>query len=267
MQYYEHPVAEPLANYIQSLWAIESEHESDAYVKSQIMPDGIVEIIFHYRDPFFTYRDNNKSIQPENFAISMMRKYVEIESSGKTGFVSARFYPWGAYHFFREPVQNFLDQIIDARRLWGDRSTQIIETLKASNSIEERFKLIEQFLLHRLVEFKRTDTSIDEVIKLVRSEKGQLSIEEVCDRTRLSKKQLERSFQATVGTTPKIFSRISRFLAICNNLQDHKGKTLSELSHECGYYDQAHFIKEFKKFSGYTPKEFFQKENVYFSEI
>src|SRR5688572_19645269 len=194
MQYYEHPLAEPLTNYIQSLWAIESENDNDPYVKSQIMPDGIVEIIFHYGDPFFTYQDNNKSQQPENFAISMMRKYVEIESSGKTGFVSARFYPWGAYHFFNEPIQNFLDQTIDAKKLWGDESTQIIEKLKTANSIEERFRLVELFLLHRLADFKKLDTSIDEVIKLVRNERGLLSVEEVCERTKLSKKQLERGF-------------------------------------------------------------------------
>jgi len=72
---------------------------------------------------------------------------------------------------------------------------------------------------------------------------------------------------AAVGTTPKVFSRITRFLNICRHLEEHQNKTLTQLTQECGFYDQAHFIKEFKEFSGFTPKEFFQKENVYFSEI
>ena len=95
MQYYEHPINAQLSEYIQSLWAMESENENDSYPKSQIMPDGIVEIIFHYRNPFNTYQGNTRFLQPDNFAISMMRKFVEIESTGETGFISARFFPWG----------------------------------------------------------------------------------------------------------------------------------------------------------------------------
>jgi AraC-like DNA-binding protein len=269
MQYHEFPLSPPLTEYIQSLWAMEpdSGNEEEAYPRSQIMPDGIVEIVFHYGDPFYTYQDGVRFLQPDNFAISMMKKYVEIESSGKTGFIAARFFPWGAYHFFNEPVQNFLDQTIDAVQLWGDDSRKIIEALKVPGTMEQRFKLAERFLLDRLQQFRKQDTQTDEAIKLIRREKGRLSIEEAGSQTGFSKKQLERKFLSSVGTTPKVFSRICRFLNICRHLEDFKGKNLTELTYECGFYDQAHFIKEFKEFSGFTPKAFFEKENVYFSEI
>ena len=82
MQYHEHPIGEPLSEYIQAIWAMQSENDEDVYPHSLIMPDGIVEIIFHYEAPFYTWQDNNKFLQPENFAVSMMRQYSEIESSG-----------------------------------------------------------------------------------------------------------------------------------------------------------------------------------------
>lgn len=267
MEYHEFPLTEPLSEFIQTVWAMQSESKQDGYPKSQIMPDGIVEIVFHYETPLYTYQDDSKFLQPENFAISMMRKFVEIESSGKSGFISVRFFPWGAHHFFDEPVKNFLDQTIDGSVLWGDRSKEIITILKHSSTLEARFKEVESFLLACLGKYRKTDTQIDDSIKFLRNSKGRLSIEEICEQTGFSKKQMERKFLATIGTTPKIFSRISRFLNLCQHLELHKGKTLTELTHDCGYYDQAHFIKEFKEFSGYTPKEFFTKENVYFSEL
>ena len=267
MQYHEHQLDEPLTEYIQTIWAMESENDEDVYPRSLIMPDGIVEIIFHYETPFYTWQDNNKFLQSENFAVSMMQQYIEIASSGKTGFISVRFFPWGAYHFFDEPIRNFLDQTIDAIKLWGNDSEKIIKELKTLNSLEERFKVVERFLLAKLKQHKKEETTTDNAIKLIRKTKGALTVEKVCAETGLSKKQLERNFLASVGIMPKLFSRITRFLNICQNLDEYKNKTLTHLAYECGFYDQAHFIKEFKAFSGFTPKEFFEKENVYFSEI
>ncbi len=267
MTYSEHNLNPALAPYIQSLWSMEAEGDTDTYPRSQIMPDGIVEIIFHYGDPLHTYQDGQRSLQPQHFAISMMRKHIELESSGKTGFISARFFPWGAYHFFNEPVQNFIEQTIDAQKLWGDDSKQIITRLKTASTTEERFKLAESFLLEKLTHFKKNEHKAEEAIRLIRETKGMLSIEEVGTRTGFEKKTLERKFLLILGTTPKIFSRITRFLNICHHLEEYRNKTLAQLTYECGYYDQAHFIKEFKEFSGFTPKEYFEKENVHFSDL
>lgn len=267
MQYHEHKIDEPLTEYIQTIWAMESENDKDIYPRSLIMPDGIVEIIFHYETPFYTWQDGKQFLQPENFAVSMMQQYTEIASSRKTGFISVRFFPWGAYHFFDEPVQNFLDRTIDATKLWGKDSEKIIKELKNLSSLDDRFKTVELFLLEKLHQYKKNSQETDNAIKLIRETKGTLTIEEVCAKTGFSKKQLERNFLASVGIMPKLFSRITRFLNICQNLGEQKDKTLTQLTYECGFYDQAHFIKEFKAFSGFTPKEFFEKGNVYFSEI
>jgi AraC-like DNA-binding protein len=83
----------------------------------------------------------------------------------------------------------------------------------------------------------------------------------------LSKKQLERQFSLAVGTTPKVFCRVSRFLDVCHRLREYQQRTLTELTHECGYFDQSHFIKDFKQFSGFTPKQFSDRNNVSFADI
>lgn len=267
MKYLEFKPPAELSDYIQLIWVIESENAEDHFPREQIMPDGIVEIIFHCGDPYYTYKDETKFIQPASFAVSMMRKCIAIESAGTTGFISVRFFPWGAYHFFREPIQNFLDQTISTEILWPEHLQGIMNALGEAGTPEEKVQLVQHFLTERLAEHKRDEPEVDEAVKLVRQTKGRLSIDELCQRTGFSKKQLERKFLASVGTTPKVFSRITRFLDICHHLKENTHKTLTDLAHECGFHDQAHFIKEFKAFSGFTPKEFFAKNNVVFTDL
>ena len=268
MKYLEFKPVKPLENYIQLVWISESESPEDRFEKVKIMPDGIVEIVFHYHDPFITYLADGRSFkQPKGFAISQMRKFIAIESDGKTGFVSVRCYPWGAHHFFNEPLKNFLDDTIDIKHLWHNDSKTILDQLRTTNTPSEKANLIQTFLLEKLSENKKESDNIDEAIKLIRKTKGLLSVEEICEKTNLTHKQLERGFLSTVGTTPKIFSRISRFLNLCHNLKNYESKSMATLAHDMGFYDQAHFIKEFKDFSGLTPKEYFEENNIVFADF
>jgi AraC-like DNA-binding protein len=72
---------------------------------------------------------------------------------------------------------------------------------------------------------------------------------------------------ASVGVPPKIFSRVTRFLDVCSRLDELDTATLSRLPHDCGFHDQAHFIKEFKAFSGFTPSAFFRRKDVVFTDL
>lgn len=267
MKYHEYHPAGSLGDHIQTIWSLESESDEETYPRSLIMPDGIVEVIFHYRDPFVCYRDNKRYLLEKNVAVSMMRKYIEIESSGQTGFIAVRFFPWGAYHFFDILISDFLDDCIDGQVLWGEESIRIISELNSAGNLQDRYNLVEAFLTERLNQYRKTEPKTDEAVKLIRDSKGTLRIEDICSKMNLDKKQLERKFTKLVGATPKVFSRVSRFLHICRHLDEQKGRSLTQLAYECGYYDQSHFINEFKEFSGFTPKDFFEKEHIWFSEV
>ena len=274
MIYREFETHAALAPYVQLVWMMESEHEDDHAPRSLIVPDGIVEIVFHYGDPWITtVAGGKRMVQPRSFAISQMRKYIEIESNGRTGFVSVRFYPWGAYHFFDKPVNSFLDDTLSTANLWPLHYEDLMEKLRAAEDGADGAggaslaSFVQGFLQDRLAEHCKDDVALDEAVKLIRSKGGQLPIEEVGEHVGLSRKQLERKFVSTVGTTPKTFARISRFLNICHHLDRYRGSTLTRLAHECGYFDQAHFIREFNDFTGFTPKAFFEKNNVKYADL
>lgn len=266
MRHLEYPPDRDLADYIQLIWVLESESADDVFPRELIMPDGIVEIVFHYRDPYYTWQDGARFLQPRSFAISMMRKHIAIESSGRTGFVAVRFFPWGAYHFFTKPIADFVDQTMPCEALW-DHNDRLMTDLDAADSSTARVACVQRFLRGQLVHCKRDDPAVDRAVKLIRQSRGQLSIEEVCARTGFRPKQLAREMVASVGVTPKIFSRVTRFLDICSRGNELTGLTLSRLAHECGFYDQAHFTKEFKAFCGFTPRDFFKRQDVVFADL
>ncbi len=268
MKYQEFKPDSALSDYIQLIWILESEAPQEHYARDRIVPDGIVELVCHYRTPFTTYASDGSSfLQPQGFLVSQMRRFIEIESAGDIGFIAVRFYPWGAHHFFGKPISSFLDNTVDAAEIWPEHFDRLQRQLAEAPDKDLRLAIVQSFLGERLTECRRFDAPLERAIKLLRNASGELSLEEVCRQTGHSKKQLERKFVASIGTTPKVFSRISRFLAICNDLQANRGKTLTQLALDCGYFDQAHFIKEFKEFSGFTPKQFFAQDNVSIASI
>jgi AraC-like DNA-binding protein len=267
MNYTEYKPNKSLSEYIQLIWIAESESADDLYPREKILPDGIVEIVFHFADPFVTYNiKGEKMKQPKGFAVSQMKNFIEIESDGIIGFVSVRFYPWGAHHFFDKSLSTFIDDTIDIEFLWPNDFQSILQAMQGIDN-DKRVSIIQNFLEIQLKKHKKETLSIDNTIKFIRDTKGEHSIEELCKKLNVHHKKLERGFVNTLGVTPKVFSKTTRFLHLCHHLDEYENLTMTQLAHRLGYYDQAHFIKDFKAFSGITPKEYFQKNNICFAEF
>jgi len=182
LKYLEYKPTELLAKYIQLIWISESESSDDFYAKEKILPDGIVEIVFHFRGSFIIHNCNGEKIkQPKGFAVSQMRKFIEIESNGTAGFVSVRFYPWGAHHFFKEPISNFLDDTIDIKNLWENDYQLILQRIKKVCN-DEKVCIIQGFLSDCLLQNKKNSNKIDDAIILIRKTKGQDSIQQICNK-------------------------------------------------------------------------------------
>lgn len=267
MTYTEYKPNAILSDYIQLIWIAESEPSDDFYPKEKILPDGIVEIVFHFADPFNTYNTKGDKLkQPKGFAISQMKNFVEIEPDGTIGFVSVRFFPWGAPHFFDEPISNFLDGSIDLNIIWKNGYQQLEEEIRCVTN-DKKVALIEQFLEKRLQQHKKETETIDNAIRYIRDSRGKYKVEELCLKLNIHYKKLERGFMDTIGTTPKVFSRTTRFLHLCHHLKEYENLTMTQLAYQLDYFDQAHFIKDFKAFSGITPTAYYRQNNICFAEF
>lgn len=267
MIYKETRPGKQLQKYVKYIWIQESDIYQPNSDRQRIMPDGCIEIVIHYRKPFNTYFPNNTcEIQPKSFIVTQVKDYIELEPRGKIGMIGVRFYPWGIHHFLKYTFKEIGDKVIDLNLLWGSEARILEEKIWYSESHIEKVKIVEDFLLDKLQEDTDKIKITDYAIQIIYSSRGKASMDMLMKELRASARYTERLFKSMIGTTPKFMIRLNRFLNVCSCMERKNPPSLTRLAQDYGYYDQSHFNKEFKAFSGLTPKQFLLKNNVFFAD-
>jgi len=232
----------------------------DRLEKQSIIPDGCMEMIFHHGDPYKQYTGDGKSlIQPRCFVIGQLTRPLEIEPTGKTDIFSVRFHPYGFLPLTSIPIKEMENTAVPLERLFGRDGKDIEEKILNAHSVKERINLIEIFLLNKLERLETIDHIVRSTVNTLLTGNEQISIDELSDQINVSRRQLERKFYLAVGMSPKKLLKILRLQAALHNLLTKGSSTFTSLAYENDYYDQAHFIKDFKELVGVTPKEFYGK--------
>lgn len=246
MNYKIYESNEDLAAFIRCYWTLEDTMQ-ESPEKQTIVPDGCMEMIFHYGDPYKQYTEGGDSIlQPKCFVIGQLTRPLVIEPTGKTGIFSVRFQPDGFLPIASIPIKEMENTAVSLERLFGEEGTGIEQKILNAGSTEERIKLVETFLLARLSARETIDQVVRSTVETILTANGQLSIDELLKRSGIYRRQLERKFSAAIGLSPKQLSRTIRLQATLKMLLGRKFPNLTALAYENEYYDQAHFIKEFK---------------------
>lgn len=264
MRSYElHP---QLESNIQLIWSMELDEAAIAGAPEHVVPDGIVEVVFHYGTPFAMRRPGEPfSSQAQSFAVSQTRRFLEMKPIGPSGFVSIRFFPWGVRPYIDVPVESFADDAVAVRHLWGRAGEELEERMRAAPSVAERVAIVQAFLVDRQ---RRGSTATDEpLIRAVVDRRGRVRVRDLAAELGFSERQLERRFRNTVGVPPKHFARICRFLETCRLLSAPGTTTVAEVALAAGYADQAHLHHEFVSFSGLTPAAFGRARGVCFLDL
>ena len=130
---------------------------------------------------------------------------------------------------------------------------EVEEKLVIAHTDAQRINIVEQFLLTQLQDIQ-TDKLIVEAVKMILDSKGTIRIKELNEHLFISQSPFEKRFRKIVGTSAKKFASIVRFNSVMENLR--KTKSITEICYENGFFDPAHFIKDFKQFTGDTPENF-----------
>ena len=257
MNYQTFEPNQDLAALIKCYWTLESPNEATPE-KQTIVPDGCMEMIFHYGDLYRQYIENGNSIiQPKCFVIGQLTRPLEIEPTGETGIFSVRFHPGGFLPFATIPIKEMENTAVSLEKLFGEGGQEIEQKILKANSTTEKIKLIETFLLNRMADIETVDRILKSTVDTILTANGQLSVDELSKQSNINRRQLERKFSSTIGLTPKQLSKTIRLQATLKMLLNKKFTSLTALAYESEYYDQAHFIKDFRELTGFTPKEFY----------
>jgi AraC-like DNA-binding protein len=226
-----------------------------------------MEMIFHYGDRYKQYTSNgNFILQPRCFVIGQLTRPLKIEPTGKTGIFSVRFYPNGFQPFSDVPIKELENTAVPLQRIFGREGEQIAFDILEANSNSNRINRIETFLLTRLTHADTVDRIVESAVDTIFTANGKLSVNELSSQKNINRRQLVRKFSQAIGLSPKQLSKTIRLQATLKMLLSKQVTSLTAIAYENDYYDQAHFIKDFKEFTGYTPKDFYG-QNLKMSSI
>ena len=261
MIYKEIQPSEILSKFIKCFWILECNEKKSEFTRERILPDGCMELIFHYGDSFELHVNDYSEIQQRSFVYGQITRFIEISPTGKVGIIAVRFFPHGALPFLHIPINEITDNTVGVPYIFGAAGRELEEKIITAANNLQRIDIIQKFLVDRLKKYLQHDSVIEEcLIRIVKS-KGNVSVESLSESLNINSRQLERKFTSGIGMSPKVFSRIVRFQNIFKLLQTKRINSLTELAFENGYYDQAHFIKDFKLFSGISPSVYFNEEH------
>jgi AraC-like DNA-binding protein len=182
--------------------------------------------------------------------------YRLFKNVSNTGTVLVCFNPGGAAMFFHEPIHELFQRSVSLDNFIL-RSELLLfeEQLCEAPTHAEKIRVVEHFLLTRMKGVK-PDMMVINALELIYQSKGLVKINALSKQLNISQSPLEKRFRKIVGTSPKKFAAIVRFRNIIQNVD--ASPSLTALGYDGGFFDQSHFIKEFKRFTGDTPEAYFK---------
>jgi AraC-like DNA-binding protein len=257
MDYQTYTPGELLESFVKCFWTLEAPAAVHPE-KQRIVPDGCMEMIFHYGDRYRQYTGSNGNIiQPACFVFGQITSPLEIEPTGRTGIFAVRFHPDGFTPFATMPVKEMENSAIALQKMFGHEGLQLEAAMLAPVDTMQRIMIIEKFLLQQLSTPQATDRITRAGVDALLQVNGAVSVNTLSEQLHISRRQLERRFADAIGISPKQMAKIIRLQAALKMLRQQPTLSLTALAHENGYYDQAHFIKDFKEFTGMPPGEFY----------
>lgn len=233
----------------------------------RVIPTGSVSLIFHRADMMMSRTEGR--LQPRAFVSGVSTGFSDLRATGVLDMFVVVFRPPGSGAFLNAPVGEFRNMNVSVEDTGDSELMALSEMIMEARSDESAVAMVERFLVSRLHGHDEyTHRRIGMALQAINNDPD-ANVGVVAGIACLSAKQFNRVFSAQVGVRPKEFMRIVRFQRALYILQSGQPVNFAQLAAGCGYYDQAHMIREFREFSGYTPLEYISActpYSDYFSE-
>jgi AraC-like DNA-binding protein len=246
VRYREIRPSAPLRSFVNTFWIL--EHDGDDAAPQRIVPDGHPELILNWSQPFESLQDGKWRSQARCFFAGQIDSPLMLRPKGPSRMLGIGFRPHGAASLFAAPMHELSGRFTPVEDLSMKLSSNLQDALEARYPIVA----VEAALLSAATMSSRGDELIGDAVRNITLASGASDIAALACELGISTRQFERRFSAAVGLPPKIFCRIQRFTSVLHALEKPSSDWV-ETALRCGYYDQAHLIRDCKSFSGCTP--------------
>lgn len=259
-----HTIAPPkdLANFVQFFWALEGSATAENPFFHRVLAESSPEWVFYCKGQFQLYTTTPGQRTTMLSGVSgQMQHFKKLFSLNDFCLFGVYLFPYAIPLIFGIPANALSDEAVDTPTLLGREGQLLEQKIYEAADHQLRAKLMSQFIRQRLAKNRELTDPVFTPIKQILSSSTALSIPSLADDCYLSRRQFERKFLQYAGYSPKQFQRIARFNSVIKKFEE-RPMSLTEMAYSCGYYDQSHFIHDFRLFSGYNPKAFFKNQKA-----
>jgi len=235
--------------------------EKDTSGKVKILPDGTLSLLFNLGKPITIIDTNGEHKKLDsNLVIGAHKKFYSLLKDRKSHLIGVKFKQGGAYHFFKFPVVQFSNKIVNLNDILNGESEQLRDILNEAGNATEISKVLDRYFLMKVDLLNGAFDIVDFAINKVKANGSPALIKNLCEAANISNKHLISLFNEKVGLSPKLIHRINKFIKVIELIKEQSQVNWSEIAYQCHYYDQAHLINDFKSFAGTSPKKYHEND-------
>ena len=254
----------PLKNYVEKMWLFESSGKMPADDMKLVVPNANIKLTVSYQNGIVA-AINGKTFASKEHDITLtglidVPVILDAEEDIATETIGIEFSPQGAYRFFHFTLGDIQNQIYSLSDVLGNTGKQLIEQMNNTTSVQQKIAVLQKFLLKQL-SLQDEDLIFEYCIEKIISSKGKITVKELEKKTGYSSRWLNIKFNNKLGVSPKNLSSIIRFKHYYQSLIGGNEKSFFKNDFYELYYDQSHFIKDFKRFTGLPPAKLEKQTN------
>lgn len=255
-----------LRNYIDQIFVFKSDGQLPSEDLKLIVPNGRVKLVIPFKNGLSAKIKDLNHISKENtitlIGIADVSSQVQLERNEPGENITVEFSPLGAYRFFNLKWSDIKNQIHTFSDISNTIASALENKLFDAKTIDEKLTIVQQFLVDQ---FRKTaqDPIFDYCVQKIMDSKGTIHINKLGEETGFSTRWLNAKFNDKIGTSPKNLASIIRFHQYHQYMVNNADTFFLQHEFYHFFYDQAHFIRDFKRFTGHTPMWFERQRNDY----
>jgi AraC-like DNA-binding protein len=255
MRYAEYPPSPRFARLVDTYWILEGDGSG---VPDAILPDGRVELIFHYGATFSRHHPGGRiERQADTLVAGQTLAPVLLSHRGCAGVAAIRVKPAAAGAVLRLPAGDVTGAILPLDVLFPS-AKRVRDRLGEARSDAERIAALEAWLAERPGRAPRPE--VEASVEFIRRTGGRADVATLASRCGIGVRRLERCFVEDVGVTPKQLACVVRLQRALRHVRT--GRSLADVALACGYYDQSHMVLDFQRLAAVSPRAWREHDGI-----